>query len=342
MRIVVTGAAGFIGSHLVERLARERAGEIVAIDNFHRGRVENLASCRDQIVLVKGDVRDRRLLWHHMRRAEIVFHLAAESRVLAAARDPDYAFSTNVAGTYQVLSAAHEADVRRVVFASSREVYGEPHALPVPESAPLLPKNAYGASKAAGEMWARAYAAAGLETAVLRLANVYGPRDQGRVVPACIEKALLDEPLTLYGGHQVLDLVWIGIVVEALMKAAFGDPVGEPLNIGSGTGTSISVLARRILDLTRSRSPIGIAPARGSEVVRFVADIGKARRVLGLVPPQDPLLELESVVQWMRQKLRSRENLPDAKSVPHRAAASTIRRARGSDALQPTPWKLRK
>jgi UDP-glucose 4-epimerase len=132
---------------------------------------------------------------------------------MLAAADPEYTYSTNVTGTRKVLAAAAACGVRRVVFTSSREVYGDPDLLPVSEDARLSPKNAYGASKAAAEMYCRQYSADGLQVAVVRLTNVYGPGDQDRVVPLFIERALAGQPLVLYGGDQVLDLTPVRLVV---------------------------------------------------------------------------------------------------------------------------------
>src|SRR5260370_23387244 len=169
MTVVVTGGAGFIGRHLVRRLVANRAafgaaGEpVVALDNLHRSTPTALADAVEtgDVRFYEGDVRDAGTLEQAMRGAEYVFHLAAQSNVVGAEDDPDYAFTTNVVGTQRVVQAALTAGARRLVFTSSREVYGQPQRLPVPESALLAPKNAYGASKAAGEMSCRVAAARG-------------------------------------------------------------------------------------------------------------------------------------------------------------------------------------
>src|SRR5688572_31537165 len=153
MRVIVTGGAGFIGSHLVDRLVRDRVGEIVVIDNLARGRWEHLAAHADDPAVrrVEGDVRDAGLLMAEFEGASVVYHLAAQSNVMGAVTDVGYSFTTNVAGTFHVLEAARARGVGRVVFTSSREVYGDAEALPVDEGHRLDAKNAYGASKAAGE-----------------------------------------------------------------------------------------------------------------------------------------------------------------------------------------------
>ncbi len=230
-----------------------------------------------------------------MKDVEVVYHLAAQANVLGATSDPDYSFSTNVIGTYNVLRSAREQGVRRVVFTSSREVYGDAETLPVAETAGLNPQNLYGASKAASEFYCRLLAIEGLEVMVLRLANVYGPGDRDRVIPLFIEMALSGQPLTIYGEGKILDFVWIGDVVTALIAAASA-PADGPINIGSGQGTTLSELATRILEITRSASTIQQLPARSIEVNRFVADISAARRILAYHPAR-PLEHLETVVR---------------------------------------------
>src|SRR5215471_2362503 len=207
-KVVVTGGAGFIGSHLVDRLLADTQSEVVILDNLHRGRLTNLAQHADspRLSIIQGDIRDFDIVAQTLRGADVVYHLAAQSTVMGAVDDLDYSFGTNVIGTFNVLKAASRESVQRVVFASSREVYGEPIELPVDEGQPLLAINFYGASKVMGEAYCRAFRRAnGLDTVILRLSNAYGPRDYGRVIPLWIEQALRGEDLELYGGKQVLD-----------------------------------------------------------------------------------------------------------------------------------------
>jgi UDP-glucose 4-epimerase len=180
-----------------------------------------------------------------------------------------------------------------VVFTSSREVYGDPKTLPVDEDAPLLAKNAYGASKLAGEAYCRTFASSRLSVEVLRLANVYGAGDSGRVIPLWLAAAQQGADLQLYGGEQVIDFLWVGTCVDALLFAAEHGLPG-PVNIGSGVGTRILELAERILQVTGSSSRVVRTAARVVEVAKFVADTQRMR-ALGLVPESDPLAHLSEI-----------------------------------------------
>jgi UDP-glucose 4-epimerase len=304
MRVLITGGAGFIGSHLVDRLLASKDGpdyEIVVIDNLRRGRCAHLEPylSAGRIRLIEGDIRDEAALHAALHQVEIVFHLAAQANVIGSEADRDYALTTNVLGTYTLLKAAESRGVRRVIFSSSREVYGDPAVLPVREDAPLAPKNAYGASKVAGEMYVRvAQAREALETVIFRLANVYGPRDSERVIPLWIERARQGEELLVYGGDQLIDFVWVGDVVEALALAALADRqriIGQIINIGTGIGTPIVELAERILALSGSLSRLRRLPGRDIEVRRYIADISQLERTLGL-KPEPGLMHLPEMI----------------------------------------------
>ena len=298
-KVVVTGGAGFIGSHLVDRLLADTQAQVVVLDNLQRGRLTNLAAHAnsERLSIIRGDVRNPELVAETLRGADVVYHLAAQSTVIGVADDPDYSFSTNVLGTFNVLRAAARESVRRLVFASSRDVYGEQIELPVDEFQPLLAINFYGASKVMGEAYCRAFRRAyGLNTVVLRLANAYGPRDYGRVIPLFVDQAIAGQDLIVYGGKQVLDFVWVGQVVEALVRASDLESAAPPINIGSGTGTRIIDLARRIRLMTGSRSRIELVPARAVEVVQYVARVERMRQVLRLEPTVDPLANLTDLI----------------------------------------------
>jgi UDP-glucose 4-epimerase len=185
--VLVTGRAGFIGRHLVAALVAG-GDEVTVLDNLCRGERAAVEESVSRFML--GDVRDPAVVADAARGAAVIYHLAAQSNVLGAVSDIDYSFTTNVVGTYNVLTMARDLGVERVVFTSSREVYGEVDHVPVNEDQVLNPKNAYGASKVAGEVYCRAFQTTyGLDVAVLRLSNVYGPGDRDRVIPIWMERA---------------------------------------------------------------------------------------------------------------------------------------------------------
>jgi UDP-glucose 4-epimerase len=299
-RVVVTGGAGFIGSHLVDAILASGQGSVTVLDNLHRGRIENLAKWRadPRLTVTIGDVRDFDTVSSAMDGATLVYHLAAQSTVMGAAKEPDYAFGSNVIGTYNVLKASARHGVRRVVFSSSREVYGEPVSLPVDESHPLFSINTYGATKVAGEALCRAFVREyGLDTTVLRLANVYGERDFGRVIPHWIAQARTGGDLIVYGGEQILDFIWVGDVTQALMGAASAGVPLPPINVANGTGTKILDLARRVMHLAGSPGEVHVVPRRSIEVTRFIGSTDRMSQFLGVAPATDPLAHLVGMVR---------------------------------------------
>jgi UDP-glucose 4-epimerase len=296
VKALVTGGAGFIGSHLVDRLVG-RGDQVAVLDNFRRPTVGHLRPRVDagDVALIEGDIRDYETLLEATAGAEVVYHLAAQSNVLGSLDDIDYSFTANVIGTFNVLKAAAEKGVRRVVFTSSREVYGDPEELPVGESHRMQAKNPYGASKVAGEAYCLAFQRMGHEVVVLRLANIYGPDDSDRVIPIFLERARRGEPLELYGGQQVIDFFSVHRTAEAIAAAA-ACPLNGPINIGSGRGTTLPELAQRVLDITGSSAEIRYLPARELEVSGYIADVTRMRSALGVEPPDDPLGDLEAMV----------------------------------------------
>ena len=313
--VLVTGGLGFIGGHLVDRLVAIGVSEIRVLDNNKRAVCASKVWPRTAVSRHNVDIRDYKSLKPLMQGSQIVFHLAAQSKVLSSVSDPDYNFNTNVEGTRNVLQAAGKFGVRRVVFTSSREVYGNRDRTPTSEDTALSPINEYGASKAAGEMYCHAATEYGeLEVSILRLANVYGPYDQDRVIPLFVQAALQDHPLVLYGGNQFIDFVWIDTVIDALLKVGLGKYVRGPINIGSGVGVTVSELAARVLELVPSKSGCVHKPSSAVEVKEFVADTRLAQRLLGTPVVQDPLLHLPEVIGWARSadSLVSDRDAPNA------------------------------
>jgi UDP-glucose 4-epimerase len=297
MRWLITGGAGFIGSHVVDALVRRGHDEILVFDNFLRGRRQHLQDHLQNpaLTIVEGDIRDEDALADACSDVDVVLHLAARSNVIGSEQHLKEACEINVTGTVNVLNAALKAGIRRLVFSSSREVYGDPQRLPVGEDAPLAPKNVYGASKLAGEVYCDVFRRRGLDIRTLRLGNVYGPRDSERVIPLWIERARLGLPLEVFGGRQILDLIWIDYVVQALLEAARLPALESPINVASGHGVPILELAERLINVTRSSSRIEFLAPREQEVVGFTADVTNLRKRLRIDPPADPLAYLETM-----------------------------------------------
>jgi UDP-glucose 4-epimerase len=294
-KIVVTGGAGFIGSHLVDRLLADSHAEIVVLDDLSSGLRANLAQhgTERRLQLIEGDIRDPAAATAALRGATVVYHLAARAPDGDTLDDVHEVFATNVVGTFNVLRAAVAHGVGHVIFTSSYAVYGEPIALPVEESHPLLAVDCHGASKVAAEAYCRAFRRVyGLHTVVLRLAHVYGPRDRDPVIPTWVSQAAGGQDLCVYGGKQVLDFLWVGDAVEALVRAGQPDGPLPAINVASGTGTRITDVARLIRRLAGGQGQIKLLPARPIEITRFVGSVERMREVLKL----EPLAHLASLL----------------------------------------------
>lgn len=290
MRVLVTGGAGFIGHHLIAALLRD-GHEVVAFDNFRRGRFKDLAT--RGVTRVRGDVRDAVAVSEAARGCAAIVHLAAEATVMGSERDSNYAFETNVTGTWHVARSALEHGCR-VIFSSSREVYGNAVHLPVPESAPRAPQNVYGLTKCLGEDVLTAPPFSDVPVSILRLANVVGPGDADRVVPRWLNAARNGIPLPLHGGTQVIDFVPVGVVVRAILSSLSCSPMEGPVNVGSGVGTTLLELIARIESAVGRRVEVERLPSRPVEVESFIADTSRLRTVLGIDPPGSPLATLET------------------------------------------------
>jgi nucleoside-diphosphate-sugar epimerase len=291
MKALVTGGAGFIGSHLATALV-EAGHEVVVLDNLATGKRENLDRVEGRVDFREGDLRDRVAVADAVAGCEVVFHQAALAAVARSVDDPREVTDVNVGGTLNVLLASRDARVRRVVFASSSSVYGDVPELPKTETMPLSPRSPYAASKAAGEAYVSGFAASyGLEGVSLRYFNVYGPRQDPRsryaaVVPRFVEAALDGARPTIHGdGRQTRDFTYVGDVVEALLLAAVAPGAAAgPMNVGGGTRTSILDLWRAVARATGSTAePLHDAPRRG-DVRDSLADLRRAERALGWRP----------------------------------------------------------
>lgn len=304
-QILVTGGAGFIGSHLIDFLINRTEAKIIVLDNLYRGSLEWLEAyiAKGRVQFFNDDINNVELLIKSMHGCDLVFHLAALSNVMGSNHNLEYSFKTNVVGTYNVLRTALAEGVKRIIFTSSREIYGQPDIIPVIESSPMHAKNAYGASKIAGEQYCVVFRDNfGLDVRILRLANVYGPRDTDRVIPLFCQLLQRRQPLIIYGGHQVIDFVWIGNVVDALWRTA---NVGEwpgPINVGSGKGIIVLKLAEMLRDeFNLNHTKFDIRSARSIEVSKFIADITRMNNYLSLVPDRLVLEHLPETVDFYKK-----------------------------------------
>ena len=292
MKACVTGGAGFIGSHIVDRLLAD-GHEVVVLDDLSTGRMENLAGVKERIRFVEGDVRDSARVHDALDGCEAVFHQAALAAVARSVDDPALVNDVNVRGTLEILMASQQLGVRRVVFASSSSVYGDTPVLPKVETMPTSPLSPYAATKAAGESYLQAfYGSFGLETVALRYFNVYGPRQSPKsqyaaVIPLFIAAMQQGQAPTIEGdGLQTRDFSYVGDTVDAVVRAAVasGAP-GQVMNVGSGgRRTSILDLAKAIAGaLGYAGEPVH-EPARVGDVRDSLADTTRAQELLGWKP----------------------------------------------------------
>ena len=290
MRTLVTGGAGFIGSHLVDALLA-RGDDVTVVDDLSSGREQNLAGAVEAGAdLVRGDVRDGSSLTAlvSIARPDAIFHLAAQVDVRVSLSDPAFDARTNVEGTINVLEAARAAGVRRVVFSSTGgAIYGETDILPTPESVQPLPMAAYGQSKYCAERYLGLYERLyGLSTMALRFGNVYGPRqdphgEAGVIAIFCGRLHAGKRPLIYGDGTQTRDYIFVKDLVEALL-AAGSSSAGGVVNIGTETETSVLELLGVLRSLRGPDAPEAqFADARTGEIDRSCLDAGRAREVLG-------------------------------------------------------------
>lgn len=311
-RFLVTGGAGTIGSTIVDQLVAAGAGDIVALDNLVRGRPENLTAARDSGVVrfVHGDIRDRNLVRSLMPGIDVVFHQAA-IRITQCATEPRLALEVLVDGTYEVVEAAVEAGVRKVVAASSASVYGMAEVFPTPERHhPYANDTLYGAAKTFNEGLLRSFHAMhGLDYVMLRYFNVYGPRMDiyglyTEVLIRWMERIDAGSPPLILGdGQQTMDFIFTGDIARANLLAAASDITCEVFNIGSGTETSLVELANALQRAMGSRLPPEFGPARGvNAVTRRQADVSRAGQRLGWKPEVDLEEGMRRLVAWWRSE----------------------------------------
>jgi len=285
-RVLVTGGAGFIGSHIADALVADN--DIVVLDDLSSGERENVP---EEATLIEGDVRNLADL-AQAGDVDVIFHEAAVVSVAKSVENPAGCHDVTTDGTIRVLEFARQQDAR-IVTASSAAIYGDPETLPVGEDVPMRPSSPYGVDKLTVDHYTRLYADLyDLPTVALRYFNVYGPRqsagDYSGAVSVFRRQAQQGEPLTVHGdGSQTRDFVHVADVVRANLAAATTDAVGEAYNVGTGAETSVLELAEAIRSVAGSESDIVHEDPRDGDIERSVADISKARGRLGYEPSVD-------------------------------------------------------
>ena len=320
-KILVIGGAGFIGSHLVEELLKEDAGEIVVYDNFSRGTITNLESAlRDPRVSVfsaGGDICQADILKEAMEGKDAVFHLAA-LWLLQCHEFPRAAFDVNIRGTFNVIECCRDCGVKKLVSSSSASVYGDAVELPMTEDHPFNNRTFYGATKIAGEQMCRAfYERYGLNYVGLRYMNVYGPRQDYRGAYVAVMMKILDRidqglPPVVYGdGSQSYDFVFVRDVARANILALKADISDEFFNVGTGEQTSISELAELLLRLTGSKLEVEYLPEGTTFVTNRVGSTKNASNALdftALTPLEEGMKELISWRSAHKAEVEQRRN----------------------------------
>jgi nucleoside-diphosphate-sugar epimerase len=306
VRYLVTGGAGFIGSHLVEHLVGA-GDEVIVLDDFSTGKRENLASVKDRIELIEGTITDAETCARACRGVDFVLHHAALASVSESLRDPVGTHHVNATGTLNLLLAARDAGVKRVVYAASSAAY-DSSDVPKHEWMVARPASPYASSKLAGEHYCRAiFESFGLQTVALRYFNVFGPRQDPRsryaaVVPNFVAAAQANEGPVIYGdGEQTRDFVFVANVVQANMLACTAPPeacCGEAFNIGCGSRTTINKLWQLIAELAGCAAQPHYVPPRGGEVRDSVASLQRAQRMLGYEPTVTLDDGLRHTLEW--------------------------------------------
>jgi UDP-glucose 4-epimerase len=309
---LVTGGAGFIGSHLAEALVR-KGHRVRVLDNLSTGFLDNLEQVRNQIEFVEGDVADTKIAARCMRDVDCVFHQAALASVPRSVDDPLATNAACVTGTVTILDAARRAEVRRVVYAASSSAYGDLPYRSKRECDPLMPLSPYAAAKLAGEFYCQAFwRTYGLETVGIRYFNVFGPRQDpdspySAVIPLFVTRMLAGQPPIVYGdGQQTRDFTYIDNIVHGnLLAAEAPQAVGHVLNVANGRSTSLLSLISLLQELLGLELEPIFESARVGDVRDSLADISQAQQLLDYSPPVDFESGLRRSIAYYKSLVRS-------------------------------------
>ena len=334
--VVVTGGAGFIGSELVRQLAA-RGERVTVVDNLVNGKRENIVDVLSpHVQLMVTDIRDLEVLTPLLLEAKTVYHLACLG-VRHSVHSPHENHEVNATASLQLLSAARHADVPRFVYVSSSEVYGGVRWAPtirweqMTEDHPAFPCTVYGGSKLAGECYARAfYRTYGYPTVVVRPFNTYGPRshhegDSGEVIPKFLLRCLAGRPMVVFGdGTQSRDFTYVSDTAHGILLAGeHPSAVGETINIGSGSEVTVNDLVKHVaLEVGRLDATVEYDRPRPGDVSRLVADVARARTLLGYEPKVSLSEGLQLLLQWYRDQNKSPEELLEQEVVRNWIPAS--------------------
>ncbi|BAY31543.1 NAD-dependent epimerase/dehydratase [Nostoc carneum NIES-2107] len=316
-RVLITGGAGLVGSHIADLLVKEGVSEIIILDNFTRGQIKNLAWAKEQgpLVVVEGDIRDQKLLGEVMQGVDVVFHQAA-IRITQCAEEPRLALEVLADGTFNVLEAAVKAGVKKVVAASSASIYGMAEDFPTTESHhPYNNRTLYGAAKVFNEGLLRSFHDMyGLDYVGLRYFNVYGPRMDiygvyTEVLIRWMERIATGQPPLIFGdGKQTMDFVYIEDIARANILAAKADVTDEVFNIASGVESSLNDLAYSLAKVMGSDLQPEYGPERKvNPVQRRLADVSKAQELLGFEAQVSLEEGLQRLVSWWREQKLAKE-----------------------------------
>jgi len=307
-KYLVTGGAGFIGSHIVEELVK-RGDTVRVIDNFITGKKENISSFSGKIELVEGDIRDSSICREAVNGMDFVLHQAALPSVPRSIKDPILTNEINVTGTLNLLLASRDAEVKRLVFASSSSVYGDNPQLPKKEGMEGIPLSPYAISKRVGEMYCRVFSQVfNLSTVCLRYFNIFGPRQDpfsqyAAVIPNFITKMLKDEKPVIFGdGEQSRDFTYVSNVVEANILAANASGIsGEVFNIACGERTTVNSLVENINEVLDKKIKPSYDEPRPGDVKHSFADISKIRKTIKYEPLVSFSEGLKKTIFWFQK-----------------------------------------
>jgi UDP-glucose 4-epimerase len=309
--VLITGGAGFIGSHLVDALIPDN--QVTVIDNLTSGKQENIQHHlkRNNFTFVQGDITDLAQVRKLVRKSQVVFHLAVQC-LRVSLSDPYLVHEVNATGSLNLCQAAYEENVERFVYVSSSEVYGTAKTTPMTEDHPLEPTTPYGASKLAGEAYARSYYLSfKLPVTIVRPFNCYGPREHlegpyGEVIPRFVLRVMNGQPPVIFGdGNQTRDFTYVKDIVKGIVLACESEAmIGETVNIAAGEEVTINEIAQTVLNLLGQGGKIKplYMDTRPGDVRRHYADISKAQKILDFRPQIEIRAGIKKYIDWLKDQ----------------------------------------